>query len=237
LDVRGLEQLYFEHHSSSQALLDAILQDKNGFFINAAYAFEQVQLWEEYFPFRHVDLNVGKELTLYKNPLSEQKTRKFIRSLSHNLDSPRFFTKQPWNTFRIHVLRQIFPDAKIVAIHRDGRDVISSWGRRADRWNKFGGYEKAIPLFAQKWRECIEHIEKHKEELDIYVLRYEDLLQNHISELQKLFDFCELSYSHEIYDSISLKSNVGQWKTRVPSDFYSFLESHTQGVLKQLNYC
>jgi hypothetical protein len=57
--------------------------------------------------------------------------------------------------FRIHVLRDLCPQAKIAAIHRDGRDVVSSWGRKQNRWEQFGGYEPAIKMMARRWNEAI----------------------------------------------------------------------------------
>jgi hypothetical protein len=223
-------------YGSYQELLDEVLRDKDGFFIKTAYAIEQVHLWSKFFPFARIPLNIGKELALYENPLSERRTRSFLRLLTRKFHDARFFTKQPWNTFRVHVLRQLFPDAKIIAIHRDGRDVVTSWGRNADRWNDFGGYKDAITVFARKWNEAVDHIETHKQALDIYTIRYEDLLANHHEELQKLFQFCELSYPDGIYEQLNFRRNDGKWKKLVPEAFHSHLQNETAQNLDRLKY-
>jgi hypothetical protein len=223
-------------YSSYQELLDEVLKDKDGFFIKTAYAIEQIHLWEKYFPFAQVKLNIGKELALYENPLTERQTRTFLRLLSRNFHDARFFTKQPWNTFRVHMLRQIFPDAKIIAIHRDGRDVVTSWGRYKDRWNDFGGYANAITTFSRKWSEAIDHIEVHKQELDIYTIRYEDLLRNHTEALRKLFAFCELPYPEGIYEQLTFTANDGKWKKLIPSEFHPHLQKQTAHNLERLGY-
>ena len=109
-----------------QSLVDALLLERS--FNKIAHTVERKSLWDEFFPVpAYVDLRTGAELTLYQSGLDEKEVHLLKSKLVDGLSQPRLLAKQPSNTFRIHVLRELFPDAKIVAIHRDGRDVVASW--------------------------------------------------------------------------------------------------------------
>jgi hypothetical protein len=127
------------------------------------------------------------------------------------------------------VIRELFPTAKIIAIHRDGRDVVNSWGSSKPngitRWESMGGYEIAIPIFAEKRNESIDHIEDYKNELSIYTLTYEDLVANTRDEMLKLLSFCELNYEKDIYDQVNLVNRTGRWKLGIPRDYHEQLNS------------
>ena len=201
-----------------------------------AHKMEKKVFWDKYFPINRVELRTGKELVLLENSLSFFKTFLFKNDLRKMQIGNRFFNKAPFNSFRINVLRELFPDAKIIAIERDGRDVVSSWGREANRWESFGGYNKAIPVFARKWNETIDHIEEYKNKLDVYTFKYEDLLKTPQQTLKSVFEFCELSYLQTIYDSIELTPQAGKWKARIPKEFHSMLSNLTSENLKRLGY-
>lgn len=197
---------------------------------------EEKPLWDTYFPINGVEFRMGKELVLLKNPLGPIKTSLFKKEIVKNFYQRRFFSKQPFNSFRVHVLREMFPDAKILAIHRDGRDVVSSWGKEADRWEKLGGFDKGIPIFARKWNETVSHIEDHKDELDIYTFKYEDFVEDPILALKKIFDFCNLEFIDSVYRELILVNKSGKWKVRIPEEFHSDLNRLTGENLQRLGY-
>jgi len=204
-----------------QAALDRLLVDAQ--FDVIADEMEEKPLWDAFFPSGKVALRTGRELTLLSNPLNARQRASLIRTLARGLREPRRLSKGPFHTFRVHALRELFPDAKLLAIHRDGRDVIASWGRKHDRWNAFGGYASAIRLFARKWNEAVDHIERHKQALDIATVRYEDLTHNPRDELRRLLDFCELR-AHEFgFGSLSLEPRQGLWRSRVPAEFHELV--------------
>ncbi|MEQ9411655.1 MAG: sulfotransferase [Fuerstiella sp.] len=215
-----------------QDQVDAMLDD--AIFGKVAAAIEQKAVWDRFFPIRGVPLRVGRELTLLKNPLSEKAQRQLRHQLTQNFRQRRFFSKAPFNTFRLHVLRELFPDARLIAIHRDGRDVVASWGRKQNRWQTLGGYEAAIRLFAAKWNESVEHIEACRHKLDVKVIRYEDLVAAPQRVLTELLNFCSLSVPAGLYDSLRLDDRTGLWRERIPEAFHSLVESLTSDNRQRL---
>jgi hypothetical protein len=123
-----------------------------------------------------------------------------------------------------------------VAIHRDGRDVVSSWGKNVNRWERFGGYEKAIALFSRKWNEAIEHIEAYRHDLDIYTLCYEDLVERPAGELQKVFTFCEIDDEPNLFGELQLANSRGKWKERIPPEYHAKLQELTLENRTKLGY-
>ena len=229
----GPKNTHGNAYSSLQHFLNAMLVDK--VFNDVAHEMEEKQLWDQYFPINDCALRTGKELILYDNPLAARTQREFIDRLRRRLNEPRYCSKQPFNTFRVHVLREMFPDAKIVAIHRDGRDVAASWGRKQNRWEKLGGYENAIGIFARKWNEAVDHLEEHRETLNIYTLRYEDLLPAPWQQLSRVFEFCELDCP-AIYDGLQLRREIGLWRERIPQEYHDRLNRLTKKNRDRLGY-
>ncbi len=217
----------------AQEYLNAMLDEQ--LFEPVAHRIERKEVWDRYFPMT-VPLRIGAELTMYKNPLNIEQTNRLIGELTGDLIKPRFLSKAPFNTFRIHVLREIFPECKLIAIHRDGRDVIASWGRKANRWETFGGYHKAIEIFARKWNESIDHIEAYKDELDILTLRYEDLVTNLPCELQRVLDHCQLDYLPHKYDSLIPQPQVGKWIEIIPTQYHRLCNDLTTRNRHRLRY-
>jgi hypothetical protein len=209
-----------------QAQLNSMTSDS--VFGPAATAMEQKDTWDRFFPIRGVDLRIGKELTLLRNPLSWRSRRRLIARLTKNLAERRFFNKAPFNTFRVHAIRELFPNAKLIAIHRDGRDVVGSWGRKQNRWQHYGGHKNAIQVMSRKWMEAVDHIERYREELDIKTIRYEQLVADPQAILRDVMDFCELPYRPELYDGLNLTSRSGMWRERIPSEFHTLLTSLTE---------
>jgi SAM-dependent methyltransferase len=152
-----------------------------------------------------------------------------------HLREPRFLSKQPANTFRVHVLREIFPDCRLVAIHRDGRDVVASWGRN-DRWQPLGGYGPAIDLMARKWNECIDHIEAWKDALGILTLRYEDLVSDLPGALRRVLAHCDLPWPAGVYDDIAAQDRTGRWLELIPAEHHDRVEAATARNRLRLGY-
>jgi hypothetical protein len=217
-----------------QAFLDAVLVDS--VFDYVASEMEEKRLWDEFLPVNGVDLRTGAELTLLENPLDDRQRRALTSKLAQRLKEPRFFAKAPFNTFRVHVLRDLFPDAKILAIHRDGRDVVASWGRKQNRWEKFGGYAEAIPMLARKWNEAVGHIEQYRQELNIKTVLYEDLVINPRPVLEELFDFCELEVVPELFDGLNLRTDLGLWRERVPQEHHAKLNELTADYRRRIGF-
>lgn len=226
----------FSETGQNQLVLDSLLEEPS--FNKIMGSTERKSLWNEFFPVpNYVELTMGSELVQYQSELEADAVDHLKKRLIRDLVEPRLLAKQPLNTFRIHVLRELFPDSKIVAIHRDGRDVVASWGSKSGHsWEMLGGYEQAIATFARKWNESIDHIEAFKSELDIHVVHYESLITNTVEELGKLASFCELEPYTNGYNNMRLQSRHRQWICTIPPEHHGQVNRLTYRNRLRLGY-
>ena len=130
----------------------------------------------------------------------------------------------------------MFPDARFIAIHRDGRDVIASWGRKGNRWKQFGGFASAIETFGKKWSDAVEHLEEYRAAFQIEVCRYEDLVQAPTHELQRLLSACDLPACESITENLELRSTPSLWRSRIPEEYHDLTEQVTAQMRTRLGY-
>jgi 2-polyprenyl-3-methyl-5-hydroxy-6-metoxy-1,4-benzoquinol methylase len=216
--------------------VDALLDERS--FNKIMHSTERKSLWNKFFPIPdYVDLTMGGELVEYQCKLSRSEVNLLKQQLAEGLGGRRLLAKLPLNTFRIHILRELFPDAKIVAIHRDGRDVVASWGsKKGHSWKMLGGYERAIATLSRKWNESVDHIEAFKEDLDIHVIHYERLIGNKVEELEKLYDYCDLEPYLDCVSNIRLQSKHRQWISTIPPEHHEQVNRLTYRNRQRLGY-
>lgn len=108
-------------------------------------------------------------------------------------NQPRWGDKMA--TFRrcMPALLELFPDARIVHIIRDGRDVASSLLPLS-----FG--PNTAYVAAKKWRNFVEHGLKFAAEhpTHVYTLRYEDLIDDPEKYLREICDFVEEPFTEDM---------------------------------------
>lgn len=117
--------------------------------------------------------------------------------------------KDPRNTFTLDYWRQIFPEAKIVHVYRNPIDVARSLQRRQEGFikrfstnNRFADFAVKNDFMGTSYK-CL-HLEEgfklwekyiHKafnSGVDIFHLKYEDLLESPMKKLEELFLFLGL---------------------------------------------
>ena len=175
--------------------------------------------------------------------------------LGRSLSNKRYFgDKDPMNVNYLPQIKTAFPDARIIHIVRDPRDVIhsrikSEWGsRRSTTWH------------------CAEYgysIEKSRNEGPILFgknyteVKYELLLEDTEAELRRLCEFLCLEFSSEMLnyerkaasllrgDEMKWKSNVlnpvdkgriGAWKKGLSPGQLAVTEAVLGGIIEKLGY-
>ena len=108
-----------------------------------------------------------------------------------------FIDKNPLNTVMLPVIRRVFPDAKIIFMIRDPRDVILSCYRRPLTLNTFTynflNLETAAILYDLIMKIGIKSIEKGK--MQPLLIKYEDLLDDMKGTLLDICKFIHIDYS------------------------------------------
>ncbi len=102
-------------------------------------------------------------------------------------------------------IRDVFPEAKIVHVIRDGRDVYLSYKKVHETSTvKFG--PKGVIENALYWIDGLRRIEdfmKLNSENQIYEIRYDDLVSSPTSCLKQLCEFLGLEYRSSMEDNFS----------------------------------
>ena len=122
--------------------------------------------------------------------------RKITIATSKGGESKSIVLKSPGHTYRIPVLRRMYPDAKFLYISRQPLDVIRScihMRKLMVQENEFGrspllGHlDEAIMTFQQAF-ECYERDRLLVKDGHIHELRFEDLERDPLGELERTYD-------------------------------------------------
>jgi Sulfotransferase family len=182
--------------------------------------------------------------------LYEEMAVKYASRLNR-LNSVYFGEKTPEQTGRLFRIRRVFPDAKLVFIYRDGRDVALSltkvpWMRA----NLYVGFMIWLYYYAILMRA------KENNQLDLCLVKYEDLVSKPKEELRRILAFLELSYEptvaegHGNREGIPLREyawksraldritdeRIGNWRRELSPTQISRLESFGRRALTALGY-
>ncbi|GAB4500235.1 MAG: hypothetical protein OHK003_19530 [Anaerolineales bacterium] len=167
------------------------------------YIFEAHSTWE----MGGLGVNDSHRLTSeYATDEVKSKIRKWFQEQAGN--EGLLVEKKPRNILRIPFVREIFPEAKIIHIIRDGRDVACSMipGCGGEEWNHlkpptwrqyFDNYKGGIRC-GYAWREIVEIGLSDLQNTDHLQIRYEDLLANPISTAEKIFQYLGLNFHDNV---------------------------------------
>jgi len=166
----------------------------------------------------------------------------------------------------LDILTECMSKAKIIILLRDGRDVLDS---TLDAQAKDGFMAKAVNVdspirknfvenFSLLWTHRNEHFLKtfnNKQDNLRYMVKYEDILKDTSSELEKLYKFLEIEISKEEIQNIVQKydfkkipedqkgrgkfhrsASPGKWKEHFTPQEIQIMTDIMNQVLKKLNY-
>ena len=194
----------------------------NELFTNIKYDFWSLKIWK-----------VEKEdlrNEFYKLPLNSSYAD-FAKVLYLNFKSifPKetiklVGDKNPVYSYYLEQIQNIFPKAKFIHIVRDFRDHILSLEKVS-----FGS--KLTPLSAMRWKLCQKKIERQKKRFpeNYYSVKYEDLVNNPQTELEKMCAFLNINFKNEMLYS---DEQIEKFKNTYQIDG---MGKYHSGMLKQVN--
>ena len=97
--------------------------------------------------------------------------------------------KTPKHVYRIDEIKRRFPNARVVAMVRDGRDVACSIKKRT------GSLDGGI----QRWRQDNTELLKHENDDHVHRVRYEDLIQDKEGTMAGVLAFLGQQYTDEVF--------------------------------------
>lgn len=160
----------------------------------------------------------------------------------------RWGDKTPYYVLHIPKLLEWFPDAQIVHLIRDGRDVaLSLFGRQHD-FRVYNAYHAA-----KYWQPYVERGHELGSRLgqdQYYELRYEDLLAQPEDSMQKLCAFLGEEYSNTLFDVRAVENpgktplvhqplkaeNAGKWRKEMTAWQIRTFESAAGDTLCRFGY-
>jgi tetratricopeptide (TPR) repeat protein len=111
-----------------------------------------------------------------------------------------FVDKHPFATVRLPLIHKMFPSAKILFAVRDPRDVVFSCFRRAFKMNHgtytFTDLEEAARYYAAAMEAGAVY--RAELDLDLHMIRYEDLVADFEGQVRAFCDFLGLSWSDDL---------------------------------------
>lgn len=161
---------------------------------------------------------------------------------------PRWGDKTPYYVLHLDKLLDWWPDAQIIHIIRDGRDVALSMFARRHDFRAYNAY-----CVAKQWQQYVESGHEAGRLLppsQYLELRYEDMIGDQKTTLQKICDFLGEAYSDELLDYKKSgeagktpllqkpiqKSNRDKWKQDMPPWQIRVFESAAGDTLKKFDY-
>lgn len=192
----------------------------------------------------------------FNKPNESQKLESFIDyvhfvyseyALKH--EKSAYFSKDNNNhDFALGILKDI-PKAKFIYLYRDPRDQVASWMRTPIHIH--------TPYVAiRKWKEEQTKILELKDfyKVDMYFLKYENLVDNPEKEMSELLNYLELpiesacfstnpnnkeAEKHPLWQNINKpvkKKNYGKYMDVLTRDDVEMIETLTKNIMKELGY-
>lgn len=161
----------------------------------------------EHRPYPHRYLPVRKRnrmLRLMEDATSpEQLCQIFLTTYASHLGNPEFLAeKSPDHIFNVPLIRRTFPDARLLAVYRDVRDVIGSARAFTGRdvvWNLASA--RTVEEEVHNWKHAIELQNEYVSDGSLLAVRYEDLLISPQEQLRKVFEYCQLDSGSDVISS------------------------------------
>ena len=169
-------------------------------------------------------LNTNTTLTVWKGKIETEETPLTKEQLVHEIymsssiqtktkEVKAIYDKNPEYTVHVDVLKSIFPDAKYIAITRNYLDNIASRKKFRSKLKKrlINSDWIAVYILAISWNYYNKKIIRMLGKEKIFHIRYEDLVEEPVPTLKRLFDFIEIPYENNVlnyHEDIDLKSKI-----------------------------
>jgi hypothetical protein len=142
----------------------------------------------------------------------EEMARRYVERLGHD-GLTHFGEKTPEHTGHLPLIRRLFPEAKVVAISRDGRDVAASLSRMS--WMSADVY---VNFLVWLYYNRVLRAARERGCPNLYWVRYEDIVADPEAELGKVLDFLELPYESAVAEGSGNREGIPVreygWKKR-----------------------
>jgi hypothetical protein len=135
----------------------------------------------------------------------DEYVRRFFSFLYDRLRPNKYLIeKTPTNIFEVPRIRRVFPEAKLIAVYRDGRDVAVSDKHHRRNMGE-GGYTLEDSI--KKWRRAMEAHLEYTAKYDILSFSYETMLGEPEQTVRRLLQFLGLPEAPAIVQDLVKRSS------------------------------
>jgi hypothetical protein len=143
-------------------------------------------------------------------------------------DLAYFGEKTPEHTGHLPRIRQMYPEAKIVVLYRDGRDVASSLSRMP--WMTSSVYANFAVWLYYHW--IIQRV-KEDNSSNLYFARYEDIVADPRRELRGILRFLGLRYEPAVAEGQGNSEGIPVREYALKKRALNKISSERVGIFRQ----
>jgi hypothetical protein len=160
----------------------------------------------------------------------------FIRAVVRDLlekTNKRFFVEDnTWNILLAREILDLIPDAKIIHVYRDPRDVVASFSHQ--RWSP-----RDKEQGAQWYKAMMAHWFSVRSNLpadSYFEIKLEELVATPTATLQAVCDFAAISLDHAMLETDLGHSHSGRWKTEFDDEEKTRVSAVLDDLITALGY-
>jgi len=196
---------------------------------------EASEVWESFWE-EGLDEDFDKLVPKYEkdvDPIDSLRIKDAFYRFLNSQKKKRFVNKNPRNTVRILYIKKMFPDAKIIHIYRDGREVVNSVTRNLD--------ESMIEIICDRWVRVMNEVKKQKKEIsdsDFYEIKYEDFCESPRDIIISAYQKFEIPIIERQIKKIpdKLHNFNGKWSLEINRKHHNILKNKLEPTMKKLGY-
>jgi hypothetical protein len=143
-----------------------------------------------------------------------------------------FMDDNTWNILYMDAIRELIPEAQLVHIVRDPRDVVASFTTQT--WAPSD--PETAAHFYRSIMERWQIVRERLPESSYHLIRLEDLVSDPETTLRDLCSFWGLSWSDRMLKLPLNKAHRGRWKSDIPTDQHETIESILEPFITAFNY-
>ncbi len=158
--------------------------------------------------------------------------RDIVNDILQHSEADYYVEDNTWNFLWFDYILELLPEAKLVHIYRDPRDVVASY--RKQRWAPYSVRESAVFYrdLTNRWWKIREKLPSNS----FIELSLEELVENSESTIKKISDFWGIPFDENLLNIDLSKSNKDRWKRDFSNDEKEILNDVLKDVIQKLNY-